>query len=330
MFLYPRTYIVFNRGVTGREIIFSFVGEGEINNSWEDRTDTAKMTIPKKIGFKDENGNRLKKDIAGGTDPAFKRGDSVEIYLGYSLNMDLRFSGFISKITPKLPIEIECEDIMWKLKQVTVTKSYTSVTLKQLLTDILPAGIPFQAVDVGLGKFRITRATVVQVFEELQKTYGLEVWARDGKIYAGLAYVPELRIDHKFRFQRNIIEDSLAYQNGDDVKIKVKAISIAPDNKKTEYETGDPDGETRTLHFYNVSQADLKKLAEEELPKLKYTGFAGGFTTFGEPFVRHGDGATLQDPKLPERDGTYLVKNVKTSFGTGGIRQEIDIDRKIA
>ncbi|MBJ2189374.1 MAG: hypothetical protein JFT10_00795, partial [Muribaculaceae bacterium] len=81
----------------------------------------------------------------------------------------------------------------------------------------------------------------------------------------------------------NIISDSsLDEQKAEDVKIKLKVVSLQPDNKKKiKVEIGDPDGEKRTLHCYGKTEAEAKAWGEQELERLKRDGLTGSFQTFG-------------------------------------------------
>lgn len=320
---------------------FTFINQFEINSSWENLTDVATITIPKKLVYK-RNGVRVD-NITEGTNPVFKRGDAVTIRAGYDGKLTTRFNGFLSEITPRLPLKFECQDSLWKLKQVTVNKfSEKNVTLKSLLTAIMPADIPFTALDFTLGLFRVQKATVAEVLDYLKKTYGIVSYFRDGTLVSGFAYITtdplQLKIipfqldsnaDNK---KGNVVDDTnLIYKKEDDVKIKVKAISIHPDNTRTEVDRGDEDGELRTLHFYDVSEAELKRLADEKISRLKYEGWRGSFTAFIEPEVKHGNAVKIKSLAFPEKDGIYLVKGVRTSVGvTEGGRQVITLDTKIS
>lgn len=73
----------------------------------------------------------------------------------------------------------------------------------------------------------------------------------------------------------------------------------------------------------------LKELAERELENFRYTGFRGSFTTFGEPFVNHGDKIELVDANIPDRNGLYIVEEVERTFGFNGYRQKIKIATKV-
>lgn len=295
---------------------FPYATEVEITSSWEELTDRATITVPRKLSFGGETITR--------GEGLFKIGDQVRIELGYDGNYVSRFSGYLTRIYPGTPLRFEAEDAMWLLKRNSLTKSYPKVTLQQLLADISP--IPFQAATVQMGQFRLDRVTPAQALEHLRKEYGIQSWVRDGKLYSGLAYWPELRRERSFGFELNIISDSLEYQRQEDLRLKVQAISIQPDNSKKEVTVGDPDGEARTIYYYNLSEADLKALAERDLERFRYTGYKGSFTAFGEPDVQHGDLISLTDNRYGDRNGRYLTKQVVTSYGMGGIRQSITLD----
>lgn len=317
------------------DYLFDFVNSVEIRSTWEQLTDTATITIPKKLRLK-KNG-QFSENITVGVDALWKRGDPVEINLGYDDILDKRFTGFITGIVPKLPPEFHCQDAMWQLKQVNIPKYTKTVGLRQLLKDILPSSFKFVADDVDLGKFRITRATIAEVLDYIRKRYGLSAYFRAGNLYVGFAYQlgRNTTVDTNnlatFEFQKNIINaDSLSYLRDDDVSIMVTAVNVKQDNTRTEIKVGDSFGDQRTLYFYNLSDATVKELATEALEKLKYEGFRGSFTTFLQPWVQHGDAIKIVDAEVPDRNGVYLVRQVITTFGTGGGRQEITLDRKIA
>jgi hypothetical protein len=137
----------------------------------------------------------------------------------------------------------------------------------------------------------------------------------------------------KYSLSWNVITNDLTYRNEDDILLQVKAIGITQDNKKvTVDDVGDPDGEQRTLFFYNVSdKAQLKKLAEQELQKLKYTGYEGTIDTFLYPYSEPLMHAELQDPEYGEsRSGTYVIDSVKIQFGAYGARRTVELGVKLS
>lgn len=301
--------------------LFKGLVDLKIESTWEQLTDTCIITIPRKLEW---NG----KTLAVGVDPLFDRGDKVVIELGYDGNNVLEFTGYVRDIEVATPVTITCEDSAFLLKQSSKTVSFENVSLSDLLTEILPKEIDFEALGVNLGQFRLRNATPAKVLHELKENYSLYSFFKGEKLFVGFAYPPSRTIDTlNFEFERNVISDKLDYRKEQDVKIKVKAISMLPDNKKLEIEEGDPDGDVRTFHYYDVKEADLRKMAKEEISRLRYSGWDGSFLAFGQPFVKHGDIVALKDNKL-DRQGDYLVKKVITTFGLSGYRREIFLDRK--
>ncbi len=314
---------------------FNFCNEVEINSSWENLTDTAKITIPKNIRFKKDG--IFTDAITSGPDALWKRGDLVSLSLGYDDNNANLFTGVITKISPKFPMEFECQDNMYVLKQTTIPRySKSNVTLNQLIGDILPSGYEFETEDITLGKFIISSASVAEVLDYLKKKFGITSYFKNGVLYSGFAY-KSATIDtiatgtlKVFDFNKNIIDASnLEYIRDDDTNLKVTAINILPNNTRESVTVGDNLGEQRTLYFYDVTTSELNSLANEALTKYKYEGFTGSFLTFLQPTVQHGEAIQLIDNTIPDRNGVYLVKRVITRFGQGGGRQEIHLDRKI-
>jgi hypothetical protein len=274
--------------------------------------------------------------------------------------MAKRFDGFITRIKNKTPFEIECRDNMYKLQQTPVEakqwvidgKTYTLETaIKEMMSKSTEPGVKdfilkTDNIKHNIGKVTWYNFTVAQVLDDLRKTYHLESFFRGNELRVGvIRYYPQDRIEHEFNFQKNIASDDLDYQRADDVRIgiiaksinKIKLVSLNSSGKqKTKHKqlkvtVGDSDGELRTMFFWGVqTETELKKLAEKKLPFIKYEGFRGSFTTFGLPFVKHGDSVKLVDEVLPERNGIYLVKAVEQLTNSGiGLKQKITLDIRI-
>jgi len=344
--------------------IFDFLHEFECVDTWEDLTNTGRITFPKNIYFKDQLGNTISlqgKNITSGQNaiPVLLRGDKIKIELGYkyltdqgeTTQMNEVFSGFISKITNKLPITLDLEDNMWRLKQIQAPNKLfraSQYNLQQIITELLQgSGFTIRTdITTSVGDFRTQNETVAQVLERIQKDYRIESYFKgDVLTCSGLVYYPADRKEVIFQFQQNIIEDDLEYRRKDDIKIGIKAYSIdefeleevtaagktKTKKKRLEVSVGPTDGELRTLYFWNIkSISDLTKQAQARLNRIYYEGYYGSFTTFGLPFVRQGDATIIRDSILPERNGTYLIKKVEYSFSvSGGYRQKIYLDIRI-
>jgi len=318
--------------ITIRDQTFDYVTEVEIDSSWETFTDTAKMTIPRKLRFTKDG--EVVENIISGDNPLFKRGDAVSMVMGYSGQTASRFTGYISNISPQNPLVFDFQDEMYTLKQKTI-KAYSKsgLTLTQLITDIV-GDVPFEITqEFTIGKYTIKKANVAQVLEHLKSNYGVTSFFKNGTLFCGVAYpikdIDTIKITDVDMEQFVIDDSNLIYQRNDDQKIKITAISIYPDNTRKEVEVGDEDGGDRTQYFYDVSEEDLKNYAEERLEKFKYTGYTGSFITFLNPIIRQGEAVRLTSSKRPDANGVYLVKRVITRSGVDGGRQEVELDIKI-
>lgn len=304
---------------------FEVPADVEIVSSWETLTDTAKIVLPRGIRFIDSN-------YIAGVNNLFKRGDQVNIFIGYDGDLSSRFVGYLSGVKPGNRLEFECQDAMYLLKQKNIESfSSAKITLYDLLLEITADTLPFSEVpDINLGKFRIINANAAEVLEEIRKTYGLVSWARNGLLYSGFAYDPFFPGEtHIFEVGKNVISfDELKYFREDDVSLKVKAVSLKPDNTKIEVTVGDDKGDLRTVFKYNVEEAELRKFAEAQLNELKFEGYRGSFEAFTTPAVNHGDIIDFRNPFIPEQNGKYYVKKVSIRVGTKNDVQRIYLDRK--
>jgi translation initiation factor IF-1 len=262
-----------------------------------------------------------------------KVGDVVTVTFGYNGNNNIEFNGYVSEIKPTSPIEILCEDEMWQLKQQTVTKAWESVKLVDVLKFLVSDADTVECPDVTITNFRLVKATKAKALEELKEAYGIDIYFRDKKLFAGLAYT-EGGETVNYHFQKNVpsrlLQKGLTYKRKEDVKIKVEAISMLPDNKQLKETVGDPDGETHTLHFYNLTSSELKKQAEAKIDLMKYDGYRGKLRVFGLPFTKHGDVAKLKCDVNPDKNGSFFIDEVETDYSNSGIVKMVSLGKRAA
>lgn len=310
--------LVLRANITIGDLVFAYANHVDIKSSWNLLTDTGSITLPRTLSL---DGVELKSLI--------KVGDSVAISLGYNGDIWPVFTGYVTRLSADIPFSVSVEDEMWKLKRAKpVSASWRSISLQEMLAAVLPAGTQYQAVDMSLGQFRVSNATPSQVLQGLREYYQLFSYFQDGILKVGFAYSQTSGSHHELHMQKHVVNNNLEYRLAGDVKLLVRATAVSPSGAQTTVEVGDPDGELRSLHYYDVSGDDLKRLAESEITRLSGEGYKGSLVTFGQPQVKHGDTIELKDDLYPERTGTYFVDEVGTSFGLGGYRQRIKLGAK--
>ncbi len=296
---------------------FQWVNSIEIESSWQMLTDNATIVLPANIKV---DKNKLSKQI--------KSGDKVTIKTGYKERLNTVFVGYVTYVKPSVPIEITCEDEMWKLKQVSINASGRAKDLDEFMRKYYPE-YDVDALNISIGKYYYANKSKAKVLEELKSDFGLYAFFRDKKLVVGKQYSGSGSAKVKFKLDYNIITDDLEYKRKDQVKLKVKAISNNADGTKLEIELGAADGESRTLNFYDLTKSELKEFAQREMERLKYDGWRGSFTAFGEPFVKHGDVVELEHAEDSDKKGAYYVDKVVYTFGVDGYRQEITLGAKV-
>ena len=345
---------------TNRKVSFNFVHSIEIESSYENLTDTCKITLPRKLTFEGKN-------LFEGNEPIFKRGDNIEVQIGYVPNITTVFVGYIKNVGTNVPTVLECEDEMYLLKQWTInypkkidliTKSKKgkllihpkevpfTVKLKELLDYCLSDhDIEFDVIDnIDLGQRRFVNLTPAAMLDVLKSEYGLysyfknkvnkttgevEIDKKTNKpiriLHVGFANDAAITHEASFKMEEVVINsDTLEWSRAEDVRIQCSAISMFPDNTKSDpIIVGDPDGNQITIHKYNMNESALRFAAEQWIKENKYTGYRGDVETFGEPVMNHGDRAKIISSKLPERDGTFLIKKVKRIYSVDAGNHQI-------
>lgn len=307
---------------------FSSVNEVEVTKSVEELVDTAIIKLPTK--FKIRSTGELKY-----IEEVIKPGDKVEITLAYEGKFEkMEFAGYVSKVSPKIPMEIQCEDAMWLLRRKNINKAFGKTTLKEVLNEVV-AGTGVQLSEkvpqMQIDKFIIQNANGAQVLQKLKEDFAISAYLDDeGKLYAGLEQMNNIGQIAIYDLNYNLVSNDLEFKTEDEKKLKVRYTYIDKANKKKQVEVGDQDGELRTFNTSVISdEAQLRKMAEAELKKNKYSGFEGSVKSFLIPFATRGMVAEIRDKEHENRQGKYFIKKVVTSFGTSGARRTVTIGNKL-
>lgn len=313
------------------DISFRSVNEVTIKHTIFSVGDTATLKLPLSAYMRNAATSQLEKVQ---TSDKFKVGDKITISLGYNGRLNTEFVGFVKRLNLKMPLEIECEDFTWPLRRVNIKQSWKKASLKEILTYVgTQAG--FQLLDgtpdVTITNFMANNQTALWILQQIKDTYGLTVYfTQDGKLYAGLAYTRKSG-EVKLTTGRNVIKsDDLKWLNADEVKLKIKIISMEKNGNRLEAEIGDSDGEIRTLHFYDVKdKSQLQELAKAEIQKYKYSGYRGSVNCFISPYAEPTMTALLNDVQFPERSGSYFIESTEVKYGLQGARRKVTLGIKL-
>lgn len=298
-------------------VVLHQVNSISFENSYRTIADKGELVLPRNVHFEKQQSLRS----------IFRRGDAIELYFGYNGNNALEFTGYVTKVSADLPITINFEDEMFKIKRLPVNYQSSKVNLKTLFENIVP-GYSIDVLEgVNLGAIRLAKTQVGAVLEKLESDFGLLSYM-DGKTLKCGKYYKDETVD--FQLEK-VVSNDLEYYNAEDVKVKIKAISTLRNGKKISVEDiGDPEGSERQLTFYNIeSKVELKQLAEIEYDKYKVDRFDGSFTAFGLPRVESGMKCNMVSSLYDDRNGIYYVDKVIKTFDDGGIRQIITLGDKV-
>jgi hypothetical protein len=242
----------------------------------------------------------------------------VLIESGYNEKYDIEFTGYITKIESDFPLTIYCEDESYVLRQSKHVRAYKSATLDQVLRDIVPAQIKWDAPSVNIGKYQIDKASGYAVLSDLTKNYGLYSRMRNGVLKVGLAYdFGENAAQHEYVIGGNVKRNELKYKRTSDFNLRFKAVATNANGTKTTAVVGsnEPNASERTLNFAGpMTEAQLREKASAMLKKLVYDGYTGDISGFGLPRTHAGDALLLRDKNEPERGGKYLIEKVEIIY----------------
>jgi len=301
-----------------RQLIINQVSAITTETSFKQLTDRATVTLPRNVKFFDKHKVR---DI-------FRRGAPIKIEFGYNGEYITEFEGYITQASANIPIELVCEDEMWKLKQLPVNVSLQNATLESLFKAIAPNYDLDVLEGVQLGNVRFANSTVAQVLDKLSKEpYNLYSYMKGKQLVCGKYYADDTEEETiNFHLERNAVSNDLNYRSAEDITLKIKGVSVLKNGGKIEAEIGEAGGDEYQLTYYNIeAKAEVLKLLEKDYETKKRGGFDGSFTAFGTPSVRHGLKVKLTSDLYEDRSGTYYVEAVNKTYDNAKIRQEITL-----
>lgn len=320
---------VLDSHITIGKYSFTAIHDGEITKSVEQISDTAVIKLPTRFKIR-QSGDFV------GAESVIKVGDAVAITLAYNGKYEgVEFVGYVTKLKPTIPLQIECEDAIWLLRRKTINKVWGETTLRELLEEVvkdtplkLADNIPF----IAINAWTTRNANGAQMLEAIRKELLMSVYLNDaGELYCGLEQLNNIGQSVHYDLNYNIVENNLEFKTAEDRRIKVQYEYINPEsNARTTVEVGDTDGELRSFKTSVVSdKKQLVKMANAELARLKFDGMDGDITSFLIPFATRGMKAVVIDDEHPNRKGSYFIKKVVTTFGLSGARRKVSLGTKL-
>lgn len=309
------------------DFVFRSVNEVEITKSVTELVDTAIIKMPTKFRVKSNNEQKF-------IEECIKPGDKVKITLAYEGKYEgVEFSGFVKKVNPKIPMEIHCEDAMWLLRRKNIAKSWKKTTLKEVLQEVVSGtGIKLsnKIPSVPMDNWIIKNKNGTQALQELKENGFTVFLDDDGSLYCGLQQATNVGQVVQYDLNYNLVENNLEFKTADEKKIKViYSWTDKKTNQKKTYIAGDEGGEEKNLNAPTADPRILQDLADKVLKEAKYDGFEGDVTSFLLPFASRGMTAKIIDKEHANREGSYFIKTVVTTYGMSGARRKVTIGNRL-
>lgn len=264
----------------------------------------------------------------------FKKGDKVQVSLGYDNRNILVFEGFLQQINYQEKLVLECEGYANQLRDKYFSKSYKKTTLKQILMDLTSGTdilLSSRIDDVPLENVWFKNSTAFKVLEWVQKELCCKVFFDGRYLYAGVSkfiYADPNRSQNpvKFRVGWNVINaNELMIQQSEKVQINIVEKDAAGTTKKTKSESKKYSNVKEIKARQGLPADYLKRVATELQGEADYSNYSGNIECFLEPHIFKGDKIMLEDTRFPERAGTYFADEIEGSFGEQGGRRNIKI-----
>ena len=296
----------------------------EIHKSVELLADTAEITLP-----------AAEYNVALDVESKIRRGDAVSIKIGYEEEgLKEEFSGWLQRIsTDGGNIKLTCEDDLFTFRKDLPNEVLKKVTLEALLKKVIQGTGNNYGVSCSYqwtyGKFVIHDATGYDVLKKVQEECGADIYLKDGVLHV---HPPgEMTGQERlYDFALNIEEADLTYRKAEDKKVRVVVKALMPDGTVKEIETGSTGGEKVEVRSATSDEAGMKARGELEVKRRSFDGYDGSITTWLIPECMPGDSATLHDADYPQKDGTYFVRSVTTTFSRDGGKRKIELGFRLS
>ena len=270
-----------------------------------------------------------------------RRGQKVEIRLGYDDRNEVEFDGYVNRRTDKDGGMIfECEDAMFLFRQTQMAnQEFVNPTMKSLLGKVAQAvgGIKVDTkLDYSYEKFVFQNASAFDVLKKIQEETKAHVYlTTDNVLHVEPQYIEKSSKVVKYSFQANICRDglNLTWKDTTENPLIVEVEGTGKVNGKVTKVTvtsGKAGGDRIKEKIRGiVDKKTLQSIADDMLASRNHIGFEGSFDAWLRPFVTAGDFVELIDDEDGTRNGKYYVKSVETTFDSGGGKRKINLGHRV-
>ena len=276
-----------------------------------------------------------------------RRGQRVEIRLGYDGKNNLEFDGYVNRRTDKdNGLSVECEDAMFLFRQTTMkNQEFAEPSMKQLLEKVVQevnknGDSPKITISTNMNykyeKFVFQNASAFDVLKKIQEETKAHIYLdTDNVLHVEPQYIEKASRTVRYSFQQNICRDglSLTWKDTKENPLIVEVEGSGKVNGKMAKEivtAGETGGDRIKEKIRGITdRKTLQGIADDMYNARNYTGFEGSFEGWLIPCITAGDFAEITDDEDESRNGKYYVKSVETTFDSGGGKRKINLGHRV-
>lgn len=334
---------ILSSDITIGKFRFSGVHQVRIRKSLLSYVNTATIKLPSRSAVIKQVDGKLK-GIGQPTDTSklFNEGDPVIINLGYNGQLKEEFRGFIVRRNLNYPMEIQCEGYSYQLRKQTVSKSWKSSNVKEVLSEAVKGtDVKLLVADnIDLVNIVCAKKTGTDLIDFVKKASNgaLNAWFIDATtLWVGLVYVPggagmkDTLSGQQVNYVlgRNVVKDNKLVERIPNTELTINAKMTKTKRHRGAAAPREVGKVKKWVAQAIGNQADLDKMVQSLEAKANYRGLEGRISAFLQPYAEPGWKAKITDPQFQERQGVYLIESIEIDYSLSGARRVIELGPQI-
>lgn len=294
----------------------------------DDISSTGEIVFPHVV-FTYEDGDRKYLQFSD----LVSRGSSITIKAGYAEDeVHSLFSGYVKNIDPAERIRLTIEDAYYLLRKKSVVIDAKDIKLADLCALIVAdtdVTVSADTTDITIDEVKYS-GSAAGCLAQIKDNLNINVSFDGNELFAGMAML-NIKDTINVTYGQNIVKNSMKSQYKDTNPMQVVVVGKKKDNTEVKVTVGEAGGSKKTFYRYNVTDQDsLQLIAEGYLDKHWFDGLAGKVDMFFIPFAEVSGAIYYTNYNYEdELEGNYLIKKVKYTWGSGGLRQIITPGNKL-